>query len=431
MDRTFIIRALSLYAPVCACFAVWNWRRPAGAEATGALLATAWNVPALLALNSLASWFGWWHFHVQGAVFLGTPVDLWLGWSALWGAFAVLAFRRTPVWITCCFFASFDILVMPLCSPVVSLGRGWLIGEFLGLALCVVPAHYFARWSKARSHTGRRAAMQFVVFSSLFVIGVLVAQSVSQHPIAINLGKRSTQFMLQLLFVIALPGLSAVQEFAVIGNGTPLPYDPPARLVTSGIYAYIANPMQTSTILLLLAIALALHSLWLLGAGVVAIIYCAGLAAWDEDSDLQQRYGAAFSEYRLHVRNWVPQWRPFIGTARIYVSADCFKCSQMGSFLRELRPVNLETVPAEEHPSRDLQRMTYESSGGAVEEQGIAALARALEHVNFLWAFAGMTLRLPLVNALLQKIVDASGGGPFQVTRRSCPIPVSRQRNGA
>ena len=223
------------------------------------------------------------------------------------------------------------------------------------------------------------------------------------------------------LFLAALPGLSAVQEFAIVGQGTPLPFDPPQRLVSSGVYSYLANPMQSSTALLLLVMSIATKSLWLALASLLSVAYSAGLAEWDEGSDLRQRYGQSLLEYRKQVRNWLPRWRPATSQrARIYLAEDCFKCSQMAAFLKSLKPIGLEIVAAEDHPMRNLERMTYESE--AIEEAGLAALARALEHVNLIWALLGMALRLPGVSNLLQAILDVSGGEPMLVERRSCEL---------
>ena len=54
MNRIFIIRALSLYAPLVFALILWSARKLGRAEATGVLLATAWNLPALLAVNLIA-----------------------------------------------------------------------------------------------------------------------------------------------------------------------------------------------------------------------------------------------------------------------------------------------------------------------------------------------------------------------------------------
>lgn len=429
MNRIFLIRALSLYAPLLGCMMLWSWRKPARAEATGALLATAWNLPMLLALNAMAQRFGWWRFNVHDAVFLGTPVDLWLGWSFLWGTFAVLLFRRAPGLFACLCFGLCDLLTMPLCSPVISLGRSWLAGEASGLTFCLLPAFYFARWTREQAHITWRSAMQFVSFSGLLLIGAMLAYASGERKSHhLDMHSTSAQAILQLLFLLAVPGFSAVQEFAQTGNGTPLPYDPPSRLVTSGIYSYIANPMQTTATLLLFALALALHSVWLFIAAIVAVSYCVGLARWDEGRDLSKRFGFAFPRYRRHVRNWFPRWRPYVAhPARIYLSQDCHKCSQMATFLRGLKPLKLSIVPAEEHPVYTLERMTYESHDRSVRAHGVVALARALEHVNLAWALAGFILRLPLISQLVQSITDVSGGGPSRVSRRACNMDAAQQ----
>jgi len=426
MNRTFIIRAISLYVPLVFAFILWSLRKLSRAEATGALLATAWNLPTLLAVNLMATHFGWWNFSVKGGTLFGMPVDLWIGWSAFWGTAAALMFRKTHLWIVAIVLGIADLILMPMCAPVVMLGKRWLIGECIALSACAAPGLLLARWTRDGGNVKRRAFLQAICFSGLLILSVAATANGSG---SLERLPHITSFHLHLLaigvFLAALPGLTAVQEFAVVGQGTPLPFDPPRQLVRSGIYRYIANPMQSSTALLLIVMAIGLRLPWLLLGSLVSAVYSAGLAAWDEGDDLRQRYGQSFVDYRKQVRNWLPQWRPVVSqTARIYLAEDCFKCSQMAAFLKSLKPIGLEIVAAEDHPSRNLERMTYESD--AVEDAGLAALARALEHVNLGCALVGMTLRLPGINAALQAIVDVSGGGPMSVTRRTCEISAQR-----
>ena len=422
MDRTFIIRAVSLYAPLVLCFILWSLRKSSRAEATGALLATAWNMPALLAVNLMAMHFGWWNFSAKGGTLFAMPVDLWIGWAAFWGTAAVLLFQNTQLWIVAVALGIADLILMPMCAPVVMLGKRWFIGECLALSVSMAPGLLLARWTRDCRYVKRRAFLQAVCFSGLLLLSVAAVANGSGR---LDWLAHIATFHLDLLaiatFFAALPGLSAVQEFAAVGQGTPLPFDPPRQLVCSGIYRYIANPMQSSTALLLIVMAIGLKLPWLLVGSLVSVVYSIGLAHWDEDSDLRQRYGQSFLDYRRQVRNWLPRWSPFISQpARIYLAEDCFKCSQMAAFLKSLKPIGLEIVAAEDHPRRNLERMTYESD--AVEDAGLAALARALEHVNLGYALAGMALRLPGINAALQAIVDASGGGPMPVARRSCDV---------
>lgn len=202
------------------------------------------------------------------------------------------------------------------------------------------------------------------------------------------------------------------------GRGTPVPFDPPTRLVTTGIYAYIANPIQTSAALVLIALGVLLHSWQIAAASMVTVIYGVGFANWIEARDLHARFGDNWLRYRRHVRNWRVRWRPYTeGAATLYVAFTCGKCSEVGRWVQRQQPRGLRIVPAEHHPTRDLWRITYVAADGRHEEDGIAALARALEHMHLGWAWAGMLLRIPLIRPCVQLIVDASGGGPQRIKR--------------
>ena len=104
-------------------------------------------------------------------------------------------------------------------------------------------------------------------------------------------------------------------------------------------------------------------------------------------------------------------------------------CGEVGRWLAAREPTALSVVAAEDHPARELRRMTYETLEGGETEEGVAAFARALEHINFAWALAGAAMRLPPARQFLQLLVDASGGEPRAVRRRgsvTCPNAGSR-----
>jgi hypothetical protein len=108
---TFALRLVALYVPLALLGLAWLWRRPAPRARTGALLATLWNVPSLLALQALANLFDWWHFAPGGPALLGQPVDVYLGWLILWGPLPAITLPRAclcsgwrpwPSASTCC-----------------------------------------------------------------------------------------------------------------------------------------------------------------------------------------------------------------------------------------------------------------------------------------------------------------------------------------
>src|SRR5262245_38304311 len=203
------------------------------------------------------------------------------------------------------------------------------------------------------------------------------------------------------------------------GGGTPVPFDPPRRLVTTGVYAYVRNPMQLSAVLLLLLLAPILWNPWVAAAGIMAHIYSAGLAGWDEDEDVRGRFGDAWTAYRRGVRRWIPHVRPWQHPdqpeSRLFVSERCEMCSDVARWFNRRGARQLTIVPAETHPSRALTRITYEPADGSRAASGIEAIARALEHIHLGWALVGFFFRLPGVRALTQLLADASGAEPRPV----------------
>ncbi len=421
MGDAGLVRALSLFLPIAVAGGLCLVRRPNRRQATALGLAAAWNFATLLPLNVLATRLGWWRFEAQGGSIAGVPVDLLLGWVLMWGPVAALALDRVPLFFAAGIALWIDVLFMPLAAPVVHLGHGWLVGDGVAVFIAFVPGQLLARWTAKGQHLPRRVALQAIGYSALFLWGLPTVivditggswQPLLTRPVA------SLAVFVQLLALPAILGLSAAQEFAQRGGGTPLPYDPPQRLVASGVYAYVANPMQLATSTLLVGLGWVLQSGWVAAAGVMAVVYGAGLAGWHEDAQLTERFGARWRRYRQAVHTWLPRWRPWPGApARLYVARGCGACERVGRWIQERHPVALTLVPAQQHPARDLTRLTYAPGDGGPEESGVAALARALEHVHLGWAVIGWTVRLPGLLPCIQLLTDAVGGGPRLVPR--------------
>ena len=439
IERVLLVRAVGLYLPTVLTLLAWLWRRPLLRERAGVLLACVWNLVTLLILNGLAARLGWWSFEAEGGLLMGMPVELYLGWVLFWGAFPALAFRQVHLALVVALMVWLDLLVMPQATPVVRLGTNWLLGEAAGVALCLVPSQLLARWTAEDRNLPVRVCLQVVAFSGLVLVvvpQVILEQTGGDWAGLLSRSHWSLGLALQALAIPAVIGLSAVQEFANRGRGTPLPYDPPKRLVTTGPYAYVANPMQLSAVLLFIGWGLLLDNLWIAAAGIMAHIFSTGLAGWSEKQDLGERFGNRWQRYRRAVRNWWPRWRPWHASgsdtatpmARLYVATSCLPCSQFQQWFSRRNPTGLMVVPAREHPSRDLERITYDPQDGSPEESGIAGLARAIEHINLAYAWLAFVMRLPVVRPFLQLVADASGATPRQVRRSATaesrrPVP--------
>ncbi|MDR0529438.1 MAG: isoprenylcysteine carboxylmethyltransferase family protein [Zoogloeaceae bacterium] len=116
---------------------------------------------------------------------------------------------------------------------------------------------------------------------------------------------------------LALFGLSlavcCMRLFATHGEGTPAPWDPPRKLVRTGPYRYVRNPMILSVLILLLAEAA------LLGSGVILLLFLIFFLGktlyfvlWEE-KELEERFGEDYLRYKRHVPRWIPRttaWDP-------------------------------------------------------------------------------------------------------------------------
>ena len=431
VDRTILVRAAALYVPIMVTAVLCLKQPPNRRQVAGMLLGFSWNLSALLWLESINLRAHFWNYHAMGGLILDMPVDLYLGWALAWSALPCLAFRRQRLWIVVAAMFALDLLAMPLCAPVVELTRRWLAGEAVALALVLIPAQLFARWTSEDTHLYGRATMHVLSSGSLllFVLPESIFSVLHQdgwHALySYSPAVRSLLF--QGAILLAIPGVAAVQEFATRGGGTPVPFDPPKRLVTSGLYAYLGSPMQLSCVLLLTYWGMVLQSLWMTFAGAMGLIYGLGLARWSEDDEMPARFGSRWNAYRANLRALWPRVRPWrderLPKARIYIAENCGPCSELRRWFERGSSIGLEILPAEDHPTRSLRRITYDARDGSPEEEGLAALARGLEHLHFGWALIAAGIRLPLIRQFLQLLCDASGFGPQTIASRpACAV---------
>jgi protein-S-isoprenylcysteine O-methyltransferase Ste14 len=416
VDRGDWERAAAIYLPLAAAVLGAWLRQRRSRQFAACLLSMLWTLPTLLMLQRINASAKWWIFPPSAASFRDMPLELFLGWSLLWGLLPELLFPDLPLAASVAVMVAIDCLLMPLCTASVQLGPHWLVGEIIGVGLVLLPALCLARWTRQNIHLALRAALQLTLSALLFLyllpeICFALRSTAGWAPL-LSIPGWPRQLALQVVLLLALPGIAAVVEFAQSGQGTPIPYDPPIRLVTSGIYRYCANPMQVSCALVMLVWAGLLRNGWLLLAPLVAIIYCAGIAEWDEVQDLQRRFGQGWQDYRSQVRNWIPRWRPYHAgpCAILYLGRTCLPCSQVRSWLEARKPLGLRIVDAEALPAGSIRRMRYETAAGAVD--GIRAMGRALEHLHLGWALAGAAMRLPGIWQFIQLTMDASGLGP-------------------
>jgi len=121
--------------------------------------------------------------------------------------------------------------------------------------------------------------------------------------------------------VIGLGGVIAfgcALEFALRGLGTPAPFDPPRRLVISGFYRWVRNPMYVGMGIVLIGQAITFPMLTTTML-VMAVILWGAVTLFIigyEEPTLREKFGDDYIEYCRHVRRWIPHLKPFDNSPR-------------------------------------------------------------------------------------------------------------------
>ncbi|HSC77259.1 MAG TPA: isoprenylcysteine carboxylmethyltransferase family protein [Candidatus Acidoferrales bacterium] len=162
------------------------------------------------------------------------------------------------------------------------------------------------------------AVLRTTLYASVFIAFFLV-----YLPWALAIRGRAVSYeglgVLRWLAVVPLLGgayiaLSCVAAFAWRGLGTPAPFDPPRKLVVSGFYRYVRNPMYLGAALAIVG-ETALFGSVLAGLGYLAVLGVAlavFVIAYEEPA-LRAKFGAEYEEYCRHVPRFIPRLTPWKG----------------------------------------------------------------------------------------------------------------------
>ena len=107
----------------------------------------------------------------------------------------------------------------------------------------------------------------------------------------------------------AAVALWCVFTFAILGRGTPAPFDPPRRLVIQGPYRFVRNPMYVGAGFALVGAALFYESVPLLGYTILFFLPSHLFVVWYEEPALRRTFGQEYEAYCRQVRRWWPSAR--------------------------------------------------------------------------------------------------------------------------
>jgi protein-S-isoprenylcysteine O-methyltransferase Ste14 len=108
-----------------------------------------------------------------------------------------------------------------------------------------------------------------------------------------------------------IPTVESFIRFALKGLGTPAPILPPQRLVVSGFYRYVRNPMYVGVVAVIIGETLlfARPSLAFYAAGVWLAFHL--FVVLYEEPALRRKFGDDYATYCRHVGRWIPRLTPW------------------------------------------------------------------------------------------------------------------------
>jgi len=116
------------------------------------------------------------------------------------------------------------------------------------------------------------------------------------------------------LLVLAVPVLvGAFVRFVRDGLGTPAPVAPTERLVVTGAYRYVRNPMYVAVLGAIVGQALLLGQPGLLSYAAIVAVLVVSFVKLYEEPVLRRRFGEAYEAYCRGVPGWWPRLRPWSG----------------------------------------------------------------------------------------------------------------------
>jgi len=146
----------------------------------------------------------------------------------------------------------------------------------------------------------------FGVFTALFVLMGILVDNLLGLP-DLTPGGVKNWVAVPLIAIGAVVTAWSVTHFLKV-KGTPVPFNPPAKVVSSGPYRYSRNPMVTGVFVLLFGMGFALNSISLVFFFTPLYVL---VNIWElkhiEEPELARRLGDEYVEYRNRTPMLIPR----------------------------------------------------------------------------------------------------------------------------
>lgn len=149
-----------------------------------------------------------------------------------------------------------------------------------------------------------------LLFLGLVVLFVVVSIWVDKKFLFLHF--ESSELVQALSIVILVLGWLTCMWSALAflrNRGTPVPFNPPPKLITTGLYRYIRNPMLLGLFIFLVGLGFLLGSLSLIFILtpifiLINVLYLKGI----EEKEMEKKFGKQYLEYKKKVPMWFPRF---------------------------------------------------------------------------------------------------------------------------
>jgi protein-S-isoprenylcysteine O-methyltransferase Ste14 len=149
----------------------------------------------------------------------------------------------------------------------------------------------------------------FAVFTALFLFAALIVDKLLKFSGLLSKGAILPLSIPVMTVGIVITVWSAFHFLKV--KGTPVPFNPPPKLVKTGPYRYARNPMLSGVFLFLLGLGFFVNSVSLVVFFTPIFVL---INVWElkqiEEPELIKRLGEEYIEYRKKTPMFLPTFRP-------------------------------------------------------------------------------------------------------------------------
>ena len=121
-----------------------------------------------------------------------------------------------------------------------------------------------------------------------------------------------TRILGGILISVGVPGLvDSFSRFALEGLGTPAPIAPPQKLVVTGLYRYVRNPIYIAVVAVIFGQALLFGDWGLIWYGALLWLVFHVAVVMYEEPTLKETFGTEYESFRANVPRWIPRLTPW------------------------------------------------------------------------------------------------------------------------